>query len=232
MKNEHKIKEALKEHFETEYPYDPEAENKIFWRFTEEYHFEDKMDKLIDQQSRPYWKYINTAGKRVAIVIVFVAVLLSSAMTVRAFREPVIEFIVETYEKFSTIFVNTDIYDLHFDEVHNYIEDKYSLTELFGNYTLSESYSDKYSLQYIWYNSDQGYIYFYQTTSIIHLNINTERTYLHKFYLNGYEVYKFKQGDMNSYIWSKDGYVFLITLSDKFSNEQAKIVIESVEKVE
>ncbi|HOB36923.1 MAG TPA: hypothetical protein PKX71_04540 [Candidatus Avimonas sp.] len=63
--------------------------------------FENKMRKLIQNQKRSYWKYINTATKRVAVIMLAIVITFASAMSVKAIREPVVNTIVEIYEKFT-----------------------------------------------------------------------------------------------------------------------------------
>ena len=70
--------------------------------FTSE--FEEKMRKLIIYQKNPFFTFINTTGKRVACIIVAVIVIATTTVfSVEALRKPFINFIIETYEKYSTI---------------------------------------------------------------------------------------------------------------------------------
>ena len=96
------IKDALylyyREKIEEEYPDE----------VTREYDFdakhERKMQKLLRMHKKPYYKMIDTVGKRVAVIILTVLVLLSTAtFSVKALREPVVRFIITTYEKFSSL---------------------------------------------------------------------------------------------------------------------------------
>ena len=66
------------------------------------------MEKLLAKQRKPYWQYVNTAGKRaVACILVFIMIFASS-MSISAFREPVVEFFVNVYERFVEIFCRED----------------------------------------------------------------------------------------------------------------------------
>ena len=55
---------------------------------------------LIKLQKKSYYQDINTVGNRVAsIVVVFILCLFITVFSVKALREPFINFVVETYEK-------------------------------------------------------------------------------------------------------------------------------------
>ncbi len=79
--------------------------------------FEKKMQKLIKSQKRTYWHLINTATKKAAVVFLTCAVAFSSAMTVRSIREPVVEFLKETYDTIANYFsvgeINKKAYDYY-----------------------------------------------------------------------------------------------------------------------
>ena len=63
-----------------------------------------KMERLIRSRRRGWWKYVNTAAKRAAVIVAALLVLCSCAMSVKAIREPVIRAIVYVYETFTSLF--------------------------------------------------------------------------------------------------------------------------------
>lgn len=77
-------------------------ENEVDFEFSEE--FESDMQKLLNRASKPYYYFINTVGKRVAIiaVVLFIA-LTTTVFSVEALRKPVIEFFVTVFEQFSVV---------------------------------------------------------------------------------------------------------------------------------
>ncbi|MDE6035449.1 MAG: hypothetical protein K2G36_06020 [Ruminococcus sp.] len=59
------------------------------------------MKKLIKRRNKPYYKMINTVGKRIACIAVLVLVVSSvTIMNVDAFRSLFSDFFVNTYEKY------------------------------------------------------------------------------------------------------------------------------------
>ena len=68
--------------------------------------FEEKMQKLLKKQKKPYYYMINTIGKKIAIIILALLITLTATtFSVKALREAVLEFIRElnfTTETFDT----------------------------------------------------------------------------------------------------------------------------------
>ena len=63
---------------------------------------EEKMQRLFAQQKKSYYKLINTAGKRAAMIAVtFLALLSGVVFGVRDLREPTFRFAADGYEKLS-----------------------------------------------------------------------------------------------------------------------------------
>ena len=69
--------------------------------------FEKKMNRLVSREKLPYYQWINTLGKRVAVFAISLIIVLAAMVTgVKALRDPVVHFAVRAYEKISTITVN------------------------------------------------------------------------------------------------------------------------------
>jgi len=66
--------------------------------------FERRMKRLFLHQQKPYYPYTNRAWKRVVLAMVLVLLLFAASMSVSAIREPIIRFVVEVYERFSSLF--------------------------------------------------------------------------------------------------------------------------------
>lgn len=70
--------------------------------------FERRMNKLILAQIKPYFYLINTSAKKAALAFAAAFILMITMIfSVSALREPVLRFILEVYEKFSTVFFNS-----------------------------------------------------------------------------------------------------------------------------
>lgn len=228
MKDDEILKTAFKMYFSEQHPYNPKAEEKLSWEFTAQYHFEDKMNRLISNQKHFYWKYINTIGKQVAIVFIVFAVIFSTAMTVDAFREPVVDFIIKTYDKFSSFFVEqntlSDTNEFLFEE----IETQFSPQKLPDDFSVSKQFGTDYLCVMIWKNKTNEYIEFYQCTASTAMNINTENVKLSQRAVEDMQLYYYTQNNVTSYVWYKDGYAFSLNTPDYFTFEQIEEIIKSV----
>lgn len=228
MKDDAILKTAFRMYFDENHPYDPKAEQKLSWKFTVQYHFEEKMDKLISNQKHSYWKYVNTVGKQVAIVFIVITIIFSTAMTVDAFRKPVVEFVIKTYEKFSYFLVgentSTDINEFLSEEIKIQMYPQ----ELPDDFTVSEHFNNDYLCIMVWKNKINEYIKFYQCTASTAFSINTENVDLHKRYIDNLVVYYYSQNNVTSYAWYKDGYAFSLNTTKDLTFEQIENIIKSV----
>lgn len=67
--------------------------------------FERKMERLLRAHRKPYYSLINTKPKRAMLAVALTIILMiTMVFSVSALREPVIQFFVEVYEKFSQVF--------------------------------------------------------------------------------------------------------------------------------
>ena len=68
-----------------------------------------RMERLMKWQKRSCWKYVNTVGKRIAMIAVVIALTFGLSMSVSAVREPVVKFFVHIYERFVEFFYDDDV---------------------------------------------------------------------------------------------------------------------------
>lgn len=223
MTNEEMIKTAL---FEV---YSKQSEEILSsrapeWNYTAKYHFTKKLEKLINRQKHSYWKFINTTGKRVAIIFLALIISFSSAMTVPAFREPVIEFVVKTYEKFTAYFASNE--SLNTVNVPQMITEYYTPTYVPEGFVESElTFNDVYCFG-LWENSDANQeILFTQNLTALQSNLNTEDTTISKFIFGDKEIFTYTKNNVTSYLWTDGIYSFNLDVpSDLPQNEILKII--------
>ena len=94
--NRHELKEIFRsvvfEEFEN-IPVQNEKREPIFSK-----NFIKKMDKLIASTKKKSWRFINTAYKKVAIIVLILSLLFTSSLSIEAVRTPVFDFVVRIYE--------------------------------------------------------------------------------------------------------------------------------------
>lgn len=193
--------------------------------FSEE--FERKMQKLINRQKKFYYYWFNTVGKRVAaIILVLLLSLTTITFSVKALREPVIRFIVETYEKFSSIvFVNDKseedtIIDFTFEKVNPaYIPSGY----------VKDSEMDAVSIyQARYFNSDRTstFLYMQAINDEGIIQANTEGIIYENIRINNIDGVIYSNKGNNTVIFNTDEYVF--TIIGTISKEELVKIAESI----
>ena len=189
--------------------------------------FEKKMQKLIKRRNKPYYKIINTVGKRVACIVVIVLIASSvTILSVDALRNIVADFFVSTYERFSTV--------QSADEDKSApatIEDIYAITYDLSDYDVIYEEKDNYSYN-ITYIKDDIVINFSQYTKDMYdKNINTEDAEISTIEINGTEAIIFLD-NQNYYhiIINSDDYVFGI--GSNIGKDALIDIAKSVQKVE
>lgn len=70
--------------------------------------FEEKMQKLIRLQSKPYFKFICTTGRRIACILIIFAVAFTSTLSVKAVRQTINEFITNIFDDHTEIKINNN----------------------------------------------------------------------------------------------------------------------------
>ena len=113
-------------------------EDQLDIDFTEEIHFSEKyeryMARLLRAQKKPWWQYTNTVAKKVAVIALVILLTFGASMSVSAVRKPVVEFIVNVYERFVEIFFGED----DIAEASCELETIYTLGKLPEGYELVE----------------------------------------------------------------------------------------------
>ncbi len=183
--------------------------------------FEIKMERLIKQQKRSYYSLINTVGKRVACVIIAIILAITTAtFSVKALREAVINFLLETFEKFSTVSFN--------EESNDFIDTYYAPTYIPQGYELkqAEKLATYHRLQYV---SKNSYIYFSQNTRDNYLvYLDTEDFGKEILTVSGLGAYIFEKENKTVLFWSDNKYGYTITATERLSKEEMIKIAESV----
>lgn len=189
--------------------------------------FEKKMKKLIKRRKKPYYRIINTVGKRVACALL--AFLVASSVTVlsvKALREAVADFFISIYEKFSTVQSADET-----GTAPEIIEDIYEITYDLSGFTIYYEDYNEYS-RYITYIKDDIVIDYEQYTKEMYdKNVNTEDAEISTLIINGHEAFYFQ--DNNQYynlIWDNGDYI--ISLGSNIGEDTLIDIAESVQIVE
>ena len=190
--------------------------------------FEKRMQKLIRRRKKPYFKMINTVGKRVAVfAVTFLIISMTTVMSVKALREPFLDFIMSIFTTHSTVSTVSET-DKDYPAA---INDKYTITyDLSG---FEEVYSNENSIRIrLDYKNNNIMIMFSQIViSEYQAYINTEGVEVEHIDINGYDAIGFE--DNNGYynlIWNNGEYI--INLGSNIGKDVLIEIAKSVQKVE
>lgn len=188
--------------------------------------FEKKMKKLIKRRSKPYYRIINTAGKKTACAaVVFLIVSSVTIMNVDALRNTFSDFFVDIHEKFSAVQPVED------DTAPETLEEIYAITYNLNGFEIVYNKENEYSY-YITYAKDDTVIYFSQhTKEMYNPNINTENAEILTIDINGHEaIYFIDNNNYYNLIWDNGDYI--ISLGSNIGENALIDMAESVQKVE
>ena len=150
--------------------------------------FENRMTKLVRFSERPYFRFVNTFTKRVAVFAIIIMISLSAAFSVEAIREPIIKFFIEVYEKFTHVVFQTDTGTSENNNTNGNlsgnslleifpvtIEDVYEPTVLPDGYSYTDNIKTEIFYQNSYYNQSGQELSFEQfIITSIELHIDTE----------------------------------------------------------
>ena len=185
------------------------------------------MKRLVSQRKKPYFRMINTVGKRVACVA---AVLLigtfTTVMNVEAARSAIAEFFIGVYEKFST-FISAD----SDNEAPEKIEQLYEITCGLDGFVVNWEVTDDlvYNVTYL----NEPYIVDFKQSvkSEYDTNWNTEDTSIETIMIDEYEaVYFLDNHNYHHLVWNTEDYVF--SVSTNVGKDELIEMSKSVQKVE
>ena len=188
--------------------------------------FERKMQKLIKRRNKPYYRMINTFGKRVACIALIILVASSvTILSLDALRNTVADFFVSTYEKFSSVQPVED------DIAPSTIKDIYEITYDLKEYEIYYEDNTEYRRN-ITYIKDDILINFSQYTKDAYdINVNTEGSEITTIDINNYEaIYFLDNHNYNHLIFDNGEYI--IYISSNISKNALINIAESVKKIE
>lgn len=198
------FKKAFREAVSSEFSQIPCDEDSIDFTFSER--FNKKMRKLIKSQRKSYYFLINTAAKRVAVVLVAILTLFTASMSIKAIREPVVKFIVEVYESFTRYFFEGDTTDE--------IVKEYKISKLPDGYTQTNIFENSATITTIYENNNDESISFTQCISeSAEFYVDNENCVRQTINVNDIKVDIYDWEDSKQAIWTYDMYVFNLVLN-------------------
>lgn len=221
MANE-KFRQALTEALMPEYEIDvPAGEEHTFSP-----EFEKKMKKLIKRRNKPYYRMINTFGKRVACAAAVVLIVSSvTIMNVDALRNAFSDFFLRIYKKFSTVQPVED------DTAPETLENIYGITYNLDDFEIIYEERNEYSYSITYFNEDIIIDFSQYTKNMYNHNLNTENAEISTIDINGHNaIYFIDNNDYCHIIWDNGDYV--ISFDSNIGKNTLIDIAKSVQKVE
>ena len=213
------FKQAFREVASLEFSHIPQDEKSINYKFSDR--FNNRMEKLIKAQRKPYWKFISTTSKRAAVIFVAILTLFTAAFSVKAIREPIIKFIKQVYESFTQ-------YSFDGDTVET-INKEYTITKMLDGYELIDKLTSDNTIATTYKNELGDTIIFTQMTTEYSTGylVDNESGEQYTETVDSIEI-DFKEWyDTKTAIWANDGYVFSIDCIGNISFEDIKQIIRT-----
>ena len=187
--------------------------------FSEEFYI--KKDKLIKRSRKPFYRLVNTAGKRAAVFILAIIVTLSTiTLSVEALRTPFIEVMTSIYERFTGVSYE---YDLKLRNYPKKIEDIYLPKQLPKGYALVKSEYHDVAINTIFSNGTHD-LHFEQYTIVsTQITVDTESVEVEALTINGNEALFFHNRGINTLMWT-DGYYGYSAHGNLDKSELVKLV--------
>lgn len=199
----------------------PESDEHIFSN-----KFNKKMNKLLKLRKKPYYHWVNTVGKRIAVVIISIFIAgTTTILSVEAIREKVFGFFIEIFKKYSIIQHDGE------EDAPESIENIYEITYGMEGYTLHYEEQTDFFISKIYVKEEIVIDYFQWTKGEYKQNWNTEDAEIEHIEINGYKAIIFTDNhNYNHIIWEDQDYVF--TISTNIEQSSLIEMAKSVQKVE
>lgn len=218
--NENNLKEAVRlyaQKMADSFPDEGEVSDVVFSDG-----FERKMNRIIKQRKKPFFKIFNTAAKRAACAAAVFIVILSLSLSVKAVREPFLKLLQKVFYNHIELEFEGDRKD--------YIAEIYAVTEIPEGYTLTDETTDVIMVDRI-YEKEEGTLFSYTqyATENVMANIDNEHSKHYKKTVDDTELYiaDFEEDNMKIVYWVQDGYLFNLTFYGRLSDDEIIPIIRS-----
>lgn len=188
--------------------------------------FENNIHKLAKKRKSFFWQATKTVPRKIAVVFVAAIITLCLIMSISAIRIPVINFFINVYEDFISIFV---------DEEESYIKPQQIETialpsYIVDGYSLEDSQNYGQDAESIWFNTNGDVIILTQ-----HILENEFQSFIDNKNLdfqtedaNGLTLYFVAKNQYYQIFWAKNGYLFSLNCAESISFNNIKEMISSI----
>lgn len=182
-----------------------------------------RMQRLIKSQRKSYYYLTNTLGKRIAVAVIFILLTLTTSMSVKAIREPILEFIRHVYATFTEYSYHGDTTDVITTEYSIRVPDAFTLKNEIRNDAMIYQ-------EYV--NASGDIIEFNQMTTGYSTGyfLDNSRDDIVRMRVGEYDVDYKRFDTTQSAVWLHDGYLFIIDCYGNVDLACIRQIIETLEK--
>ena len=213
------FKAAFREVISSEFAQIPTDEDSIDFTFSEK--FIKRMDKLIRAQKKSYYKFINTAGKRVAVIFAAIITLFAASLSVKAIREPVVRFIKQVYETF--------IHYTFEGDIQPKIKKEFFIKTLPDGFIQHDKIESDLAITTIYVNDNNTIKFTQQSTNNANHFFDNESGTLTKVTISGINVDIYESENIKHAVWTDEGYFFKLTCLGEINIDSVTMMIESIQ---
>lgn len=216
------FKMALREAAMKDFESVPKSESEIPYVFSPS--FEKKMEKLLRNEKRVFWRFVNTAYKRAAVIILIIAMVFASALSIDAIREPIFDFAVEVYETFRHYIFPKE------ENPKDIIEYEYRFTTVPEGFTEIEYINNINSVSRLFVNESGDCIQLIQNlTEYSSFTIDNEKGVITQVFVNDKKVDIYESDGATIAIWTDDGYLLTLFYEGSIGKEQMIELIKLIQ---
>lgn len=213
------LKKAFREAASYEFRDIPCDDSQIQHTFSPE--FEQRIANLIQKENGVLWHFVNTASKRVAAIIIVLVMLFTTAFSVKAIREPLVQFLSEVHKSFTWYFFD--------GEKTTAITDRYQISVLPDGYIEESAFETDQAINVVYKNEQDYSIHFTQAvTDETNIFMDGEKVNNKAITVGEHEVTLYSQDDILFAMWTHDGYYFEIVCYGNFGEAGIISLIQSV----
>lgn len=213
------FKAAFREVVSSEFAHIPTDESSIDFTFSEK--FIKRMDKLIRAQRKSYYKFINTAAKRAAVIFAAIITLFTASLSVKAIREPVVRFIKQVYETF--------IHYTFEGEIQPKIKKEFFIKTLPDGFIQHDKIESDLAITTIYVNDNNTIKFTQQSTNNANHFFDNESGTLTKVTISGINVDIYESENIKHAVWTDEGYFFKLTCIGEINIDSVTMMIESIQ---
>lgn len=191
--------------------------------------FENNIHKLAKKRKNLIWQATKTVPRRIAFVFIAAIITFCMMMSISAIRLPVVNFFVNIYEEFISVFIEEDE-DV---EIPDTIEEIYHPSYMIDNYTLLSNTANDNYVENIWMDTSNNIMILTQdilkTDYQVHLD-NQGVNYQPANFTNTNVHFMSKNGQY-IFIWTNEYYLFELICSTQTELDEIEKLIDSLSVV-